>query len=285
MTISLTSTPPAGATFSSGVLDWTPASAEAGQAISFTLQASDGAGNTATQSWSVTPANASKAGYLVAADLAASTINVHLSAIRRLATEAAEAGLLAPEIATAMLQRTRFPGDAELRRLAYWSLIGKVGYAVHRITHLMPSRFLCGDRLSRIIVASFRFPFPTRLTRTQRACVGQPWPPFQCAQWLSQFIILFSIPGRLIEPRVDGATALNRQDEIFATVNRCIREVARQAAEGGLSAPVIQRFLRTGERAWAGAGSGQFTPAQFKEDEDYSRAVKTGAAGPVPSTR
>ena len=41
---------------------------------------------------------------LLAADLAASTINVHLSAIRRLATEAAEAGLLAPEIATAMLR-------------------------------------------------------------------------------------------------------------------------------------------------------------------------------------
>ena len=100
-------------------------------------------------------------------------------------------------------------------------------------------------------------------------------PPFQFAQWLSQFIILFSIPGRLIEPRVDGATALNRQDEIFATVNRCIREVACQAAEGGLSAPVIQRFLLTGERTWAGAGSGQFTSAQFKEDEDYSLAVKT----------
>ena len=41
---------------------------------------------------------------LVTADLSASTINVHLSAIRRLATEAAEAGLLAHEIATAMLR-------------------------------------------------------------------------------------------------------------------------------------------------------------------------------------
>jgi hypothetical protein len=62
----------------------------------------------------------------------------------------------------------------------------------------------------------------------------------------------------------------------FETVNHCIREAAQQAAaSGGLLAPLIQRFLRTGEETWDGAGSGRFTLAQFSEDEAYTRATKT----------
>lgn len=59
-------------------------------------------------------------------------------------------------------------------------------------------------------------------------------------------------------------------------VNRCIREAAREAAApGGLSEKILERFLRTGDRTWNGAGSGRFTLAQFKEDEEYTRAAKT----------
>ncbi len=42
-----------------------------------------------------------------------------------------------------------------------------------------------------------------------------------------------------------------------------------------MSASVVERFLRTGDRTWDGAGSGRFSPGQFKEDEAYSRAVET----------
>jgi len=59
-------------------------------------------------------------------------------------------------------------------------------------------------------------------------------------------------------------------------VNRCIREAAREAAApGGLPEKILERFLRTGDRTWNGAGSGRFTLAQFKEDEEYTRAAKT----------
>ena len=59
-------------------------------------------------------------------------------------------------------------------------------------------------------------------------------------------------------------------------VNRCIRDAAQQAAApGGLSAVLIERFLRTGEETWEGAGSGRFSLAQFKGDEAYTRATKT----------
>jgi hypothetical protein len=59
-------------------------------------------------------------------------------------------------------------------------------------------------------------------------------------------------------------------------VNERIRDAAQQAAApGGLSAILIERFLRTGEQTWEGAGSGRFSLAQFKEDEAYSRATKT----------
>lgn len=59
-------------------------------------------------------------------------------------------------------------------------------------------------------------------------------------------------------------------------VNQCIRDAARQAAApGGLSPKLIERFLRTGEETWEGAGSGRFSLAQFKEDEAYTRATKT----------
>ena len=37
----------------------------------------------------------------------------------------------------------------------------------------------------------------------------------------------------------------------------------------------IERFLRTREATWEGAGSGRFSLAQFKEDEAYTRATKT----------
>lgn len=58
-------------------------------------------------------------------------------------------------------------------------------------------------------------------------------------------------------------------------VNQCIRDAAQQAtAPGGLSAMLIERFLRTGEATWEGAGSGRFSLAQFKEDEAYTRATK-----------
>src|SRR5215469_14199867 len=60
------------------------------------------------------------------------------------------------------------------------------------------------------------------------------------------------------------------------TVDQCIRDAAQQAAApGGLSAILIERFLRTGEETWEGAGSGRFSLAQFKEDEAYTRAAKT----------
>jgi hypothetical protein len=62
----------------------------------------------------------------------------------------------------------------------------------------------------------------------------------------------------------------------FETVSQCIREAAQQAAApGGLSAPFIERFLRTGKETWDGAGSGRFTVAAFNEHEAYTRASKT----------
>ncbi len=59
-------------------------------------------------------------------------------------------------------------------------------------------------------------------------------------------------------------------------VDQCIRRAAQQAAApAGLSVALIERFLRTGEKTWEGAGSGRFSLAQFKEDEAYTRATKT----------
>ena len=63
----------------------------------------------------------------------------------------------------------------------------------------------------------------------------------------------------------------------LSEVNERIREAAQQAAAvDGLSVPVVERFLRTGDETWDGAGSGRFTLAQFKEDEAYTRAAKAG---------
>ena len=42
-----------------------------------------------------------------------------------------------------------------------------------------------------------------------------------------------------------------------------------------MSAPLIERFLRTGKETWDGAGSGRFTLAGFNENEAYTRASKT----------
>jgi hypothetical protein len=58
-------------------------------------------------------------------------------------------------------------------------------------------------------------------------------------------------------------------------VDQRIRQAAQQAAAAeGLSAELIEQFLRTGEETWEGAGSGRFTLAQFKEDEVYTAATK-----------
>lgn len=60
------------------------------------------------------------------------------------------------------------------------------------------------------------------------------------------------------------------------TVNHCIRGAAQQAAaSGGLRTSLIERFLRTGEETWDGAGSGRFTLAQLNDDEVYTGATKT----------
>jgi hypothetical protein len=59
-------------------------------------------------------------------------------------------------------------------------------------------------------------------------------------------------------------------------VSQCIRDAAEHAAAAdGLSAMLIERFLRTSEETWEGAGSGRFSLAQFREDEAYTRATKT----------
>ncbi len=57
--------------------------------------------------------------------------------------------------------------------------------------------------------------------------------------------------------------------------NQYIRDAAQHAAAvDRLSAPVIERFLRSAEETWDGSGSGQFTPAQFENDVAYRRAAK-----------
>ena len=68
---------------------------------------------------------------------------------------------------------------------------------------------------------------------------------------------------------------LTTKHDKFARVNQCIREAAREAAEHGLSASVVERFLRTGDRTWERSRGWSFSSGQFKEDEVYSQAVKT----------
>ena len=54
-----------------------------------------------------------------------------------------------------------------------------------------------------------------------------------------------------------------------------IRHAAQEAAATDrLSVPTIERFLRTGDETWDGAGSGRFTPAQFENNTAYRRARK-----------
>src|SRR5437667_380691 len=56
-------------------------------------------------------------------------------------------------------------------------------------------------------------------------------------------------------------------------INRRIRDSAQEATTvGDLSMSALERFLRTGEETWDGAGSGRFNLAQ---DQVYSRAAKT----------
>jgi len=65
------------------------------------------------------------------------------------------------------------------------------------------------------------------------------------------------------------------ENDILNAVNQCIRDAAQEAAAAdGLSAMLIERFLRAGEETWEGAGSGRSSFAQFKEDEAYTRASK-----------
>jgi hypothetical protein len=76
--------------------------------------------------------------------------------------------------------------------------------------------------------------------------------------------------------RLQGARKELMERDRFQVVNQCIRDVAAQAAAPcGLSAILIERFLRTGEATWEGAGSGRFSLAQFKENESYTRATKS----------
>jgi hypothetical protein len=58
-------------------------------------------------------------------------------------------------------------------------------------------------------------------------------------------------------------------------VDQCISDVAHHASAHGLSASAIERFLRTGEETWDGAGSGHFTREQIKQHEMYRQAAKT----------
>src|ERR1035441_4819839 len=58
-------------------------------------------------------------------------------------------------------------------------------------------------------------------------------------------------------------------------IDECIRAAAQEAAaDGGPSAPPLERFLRTGEETWDGAGSGRFTLAQLDQDRVFSQAAK-----------
>lgn len=73
-----------------------------------------------------------------------------------------------------------------------------------------------------------------------------------------------------------GGLAERMEHDRLQAVNQCTRDAAQEAAApGGLSALLIERFLRTGEETWEGAGSGRFSLAEFKEDEAYTRAAKT----------
>ncbi len=66
----------------------------------------------------------------------------------------------------------------------------------------------------------------------------------------------------------------------LSLANQYIRDAAQHAAaEDRLSIPIIERFLRSAEETWDGAGSGQFTSAQFKNDEAYRRAAKDAMRG------
>src|SRR5712691_7564037 len=78
-----------------------------------------------------------------------------------------------------------------------------------------------------------------------------------------------------------GARQRPMEHDRLQAVNQCICSAAQQAAApGGLSALLIERFLRSGDETWEGAGSGRFSLAQFKEDEAYTRATKTALRTP-----
>jgi hypothetical protein len=67
---------------------------------------------------------------------------------------------------------------------------------------------------------------------------------------------------------------LTTKHDKFARVNQCIREAAREAAEHGLSASVVERFLRTGDRTLDGAGSGLFSSASSRRTKFTAERLK-----------
>src|SRR5690242_2654242 len=70
---------------------------------------------------------------------------------------------------------------------------------------------------------------------------------------------------------------LRKMDEDkIQRVNSCVLSAAEQASAVALSVTAVERFLRTSEETWEGAGSGRFTVAQFNQDGIYTDAVKTG---------
>ena len=72
-----------------------------------------------------------------------------------------------------------------------------------------------------------------------------------------------------------GVAAGDMEHDKFNAVNQRIREAAQEAgAPDRLSVSIIEHFLRTADETWDGAGSGQFTTAQFQNNEPYRRAVK-----------
>jgi hypothetical protein len=77
-------------------------------------------------------------------------------------------------------------------------------------------------------------------------------------------------------------TAIQMEQTKIHAVNLHIKKAAEDAAAGQLSVPALERFLRTGEETWEGAGSGRFTLAQINQDGIYTQAVKTVAVQSEP---
>jgi hypothetical protein len=80
------------------------------------------------------------------------------------------------------------------------------------------------------------------------------------------------VPLTMAPSRTDGLHEL-------AGINDCIRDAAQQAAApAGLSAMLIEGFLRDGEETWEGAG---FTLAQLKRDGSIYSGDKGSPPEPI----